>query len=73
MSDLVHIRVRDDAVGFMAPYAGHVSPVAVPRREAEELCHASANGSQWELVPADLAAIREQVDSYPLNEDPWRP
>ena len=53
MSDLVHIKVRDNAVGFMAPYAGHVSVESMPRQEAEEVCRASANGSQWELVPAD--------------------
>lgn len=50
MSDLVCIRVRDNATGYSASYAGQILGDPMPRWEAEELCRASANGSQWELV-----------------------
>lgn len=56
MSDLVYIRVRDNATGLMAPYAGQIVSDAMPRWEAEEVCRASANGAQWELVSVDEVA-----------------
>jgi hypothetical protein len=56
VSDLVYIRVRDDATGYMAPYAGQIVGDPMRRWEAEEVCRAAANGAQWELIAVDEVA-----------------
>lgn len=50
--DLVDLYYRDDADGFVAPFAGQrATREPMPRDEAETIRRACANGGQMEVRP----------------------
>lgn len=51
MTALVRLRWREDASGYLAPYAGQwASPSSMTRDQAEEILRLTPNGTQLEVV-----------------------
>lgn len=48
--DLVVIQVRDDATGYIEPYAGQVVSDPMPRDTAEQIRRATPNGGQMDVI-----------------------